>query len=325
MVPESLHSEIEAAWSDVLRSGRYVLGEQLEAFESELAAYLGVKHVVGVGSGTDALTLALRASGIGPGDEVIVPALTFIATAEAVCHVGATPVFCDVDIDTWTLTLDTVEPELTAKTKAIIPVDLFGNPAPYDELRQLDWLTIIEDACQAVGSTYQGHMCGSLGDAAAISFYPSKNLPGFGDGGAVATDDTEIAKQVALLRSHGSSDGRKHEITGFTSRLDELQAAALRVMLRNLPESIEDRKLWGRKFAYNFGSRAQRITEGGDSSWHQYGSKLTNRDAKLKPGGRSRVYYDPPLHQQRAMQEYYRGPLPTAEALSKLIVCTQLF
>src|SRR5438067_703516 len=189
----------------VLESGVFVLGPEVQAFERELAAYLGVRHVIGVANGTDAITIALRALGIRPGDEVVVPSFTFYASVEAVVTAGAQPVFCDVDPATRNVTADTVRPALTARTKAVVAVDLFGSPAPVPELSELG-LPVLEDAAQAAGASLGGVRAGALGDVATLSFYPSKNLPCFGDGGAVMTDDDGIAEQVRTLRFHGSHD-----------------------------------------------------------------------------------------------------------------------
>ncbi len=224
---------IAARIAEVAASGKYILGPELEAFESEFADYLGVGHVVGVGNGTDALTIGLRALGVGPGDEVVCPSLTFYATAEAIVNAGATPVFCDVDPDTWCVTADTVRPLLGERTAAIVPVHLFGNVAPVPELRELG-VPVLEDAAQAAGASLGGTMAGALGHAATFSFFPSKNLPCLGDGGAIATDDAEVAERARVLRFHGSKDKRHHTEVGYNSRLDSIQAAVLRLLLPEL-------------------------------------------------------------------------------------------
>lgn len=306
---------ILAAWREVLDSGTFVLGEQLAAFESEFASYIGVKHCIGVSSGTDALTLILRAT-IKPGDEVVVPALTFIATAEAVIHAGGVPVFCDVDRDTWCMTAETAYRQVTGKTAAILPVHLFGNPAPMAEFLPYveQGIPVIEDACQAAGSSYEGTMCGALGDAAAFSFYPSKNLAGVGDGGAVTTDDDEIAHRVRLFRHHGSADGQVHEQIGGTHRLDELQAAALRVRLAGLPERIATQRVQAELLKAR-GHQLQRETTGGTSSWHRFVTCEGDRQ------GGGRRYYEPPLHMQPSMRPYWRCELPNAERFARRNEC----
>ena len=228
-----------AAIVGVLDSGRFILGPEVEEFERELAAYLGVRHVVGVANGTDAITIALRRLGVGPGDDVIVPSFTFYASAEAIPHTGARPVFCDVDPDTFCVTAETVERALTPATKAVMPVHLFGRVAPVGDLRQLldgRGVAILEDTAQAAGARWGGQRAGSLADAATFSFFPSKNLFCFGDGGAIATNDDAVAENVRTLRFHGSRDKSTFTEVGWNSRLDALQAAVLRVTLGRLDD-----------------------------------------------------------------------------------------
>ena len=217
--------------TEVIEGGRFILGPEVKAFEQELAAYVGVAHASASANGTDAITIAARALGVEPGDEVIVPSFTFYATAEAIAAMGATPVFCDVDRDTRNITADTVRPAITPKTKAIVAVDLFGMPAEISEIRDAFGLPVIEDAAQALGASLDGVKAGALGDIATFSFYPSKNLGAFGDGGAITTDDDEFAERVHALRFHGSRDKQSFEYVGYNSRLDEIQAAILRVLL----------------------------------------------------------------------------------------------
>src|SRR5215210_5131294 len=230
---EPYHDRLSEAFDRVVRRGRYILGPEVEAFESEFADYLGVRHCVGVANGTDALTISLSALGVGPGDEVVMPSFTFYATAEAALVLGARPVYCDIDPATFCVTRDTVEAVLTEGTKAIVPVHLFGNVAPVPELRELG-VPVLEDAAQAAGATLGGRRAGALGDAAIFSFFPSKNLPGLGDGGAIATDDDGVAERARILRFHGSRDKQTYTEVGYNSRLDELQAAALRLLLPEL-------------------------------------------------------------------------------------------
>ena len=213
----------------------------MAAFESEFAAYLGVEHCVGVANGTDALTIALRALGVGPGDEVVMPSFTFYATAEAAIVAGATPVFCDIDPDTFCVTAETVKAVLTPRTKAIVPVHLFGNVAPVPELRELG-VPVVEDAAQAAGASLDGVKAGALADAATFSFFPSKNLPCLGDGGAIVTDDDRVAELARRLRFHGSTDKQTFTEVGYNSRLDEMQAAVLRVLLPELDGWNERRR-----------------------------------------------------------------------------------
>src|ERR671915_1445541 len=230
---EPYHDRLSEAVERVVRSGAYTLGPEVEAFEREFAVYLGVRHCVGVANGTDALTIALRAMGVGPGDEVVMPSFTFYATAEAALVMGAKPVFCDIDLDTFCVTAETVRAALTPRTKAIVPVHLFGNVAPVPELRELG-VPVLEDAAQAAGAELGGRKAGALGDAATFSFFPSKNLPCLGDGGAIATDDDELAERARILRFHGSKDKSTFTDVGYNSRLDEIQAAVLRVLLPEL-------------------------------------------------------------------------------------------
>lgn len=235
------HDRLAEAVERVTRSGRYILGPEVGAFEREFAAYLGARHVVGVANGTDALTIALRALGVGPGDEVVMPSFTFYATAEAAIVAGATPVFCDIDLDTFCVTAETVKAALTPRTKAIVPVHLFGNVAPVPELRELG-PPVLEDAAQAAGAELRGVKAGALGDAAIFSFFPSKNLPCLGDGGAIATNDDRVAETARILRFHGSKDKSTFTDVGYNSRLDEVQAAALRVLLPELDGWNERRR-----------------------------------------------------------------------------------
>ena len=228
-----IRQEIRQAIDRVLASELYILGPEVRAFEEEFADYCGCKHAVGVANGTDALTIALRAMGVGPGDEVIVPSFTFYASAEAIPPTGATPVFCDVDPRTYCVTAETVRAALTPRTKAVIAVHLFGNLAPVAEIEALG-VPVLEDAAQAAGSHSTAGRPGALGKAATFSFFPSKNLGCFGDGGMITTDDADVAERARTLRFHGSRDKVSYEQVGYNSRLDELQAAILRVQLPHL-------------------------------------------------------------------------------------------
>src|SRR6476660_4894796 len=231
---EPLRGELDAAIARVLDSKHFILGPEVEAFERELAGYIGANHAIGVANGTEALTIALRALGVGPGDEVVVPSFTFYASAEAIPPTGARPVFCDIDPETFCVTADTVKAALTPRTKAVIVVHLFGNVAPVAEIEALG-LPVLEDAAQATGSTAaDGRRAGALRSISTFSFFPSKNLGAFGDGGAVATSDDALAERVRMLRFHGSRDKETFELIGHNSRLDELQAGLLRVTLPHL-------------------------------------------------------------------------------------------
>src|SRR5947207_7098863 len=238
---ERHHGALAERMAAVVRSGRYVLGPEVKGFEHELAEYLGVSHAIGVANGTDALTIALRATGVQPGDHVVLPSFTFYATPESVVAAGAVPVFCDIDPATFCVTRQTVERAVTERTRAIVPVHLFGNVAPVDDLRELG-IPIVEDAAQAIGASVAGRRAGALGDAATFSFFPSKNLPCLGDGGAVVTDSDDVADRARRLRFHGSADKETFDEVGYNSRLDELQAAALRVLLPELDGWTEARR-----------------------------------------------------------------------------------
>lgn len=308
----------------VVEQGRFVLGPEVEAFESELAEYLGVGHVIGVGNGTDAITIALRALGIDRGDEVIVPSLTFYATAEAVAEFGAVPVFCDVDRDTRNVTVDTVRAAMTPRTRAIVAVDLFGLPAPVAELRELG-LPVLEDAAQAAGARAGGRMAGSLGDAATFSFYPSKNLGAFGDGGAIATDDDEVADQARALRFHGSRDKQTFEYVGYNSRLDEMQAAILRVLLPELDRWCDGRRAGAAAYAAAGIDRyvgVPVVPAGLEPAWHLYVVTHPRADELLAAlagaGIQARGYYRVPLHRQPAMARFVAelGELPVTDELA---------
>ncbi|MDH7498414.1 MAG: DegT/DnrJ/EryC1/StrS family aminotransferase, partial [Syntrophomonadaceae bacterium] len=240
-----LQGEIDAAMRAVLERGSYIMGPEVGQFEEEMAQYLGVRHAIGVGSGSDALLLSLQALGIGPGDEVIVPAFTFFATAGAVTRLGATPVFVDIEREAFHLDLDMVEDLLRArpKVKALIPVHLFGRPCDMPRLMEMAvrfGVWVVEDACQAIGATLsvdgRPRMAGTIGDTGCFSFFPSKNLGCFGDGGMVVTNDDRLADRIRLLRVHGARPKYHHLLVGCNSRLDTLQAAVLRVKLRHLPE-----------------------------------------------------------------------------------------
>jgi dTDP-4-amino-4,6-dideoxygalactose transaminase len=231
---ERLWDEVTAAIHAVVRSGQFIMGPQVKRLEEEVAAYHGVRRAVAVNSGTDALVIALRAMGIGPGDEVLVPPFTFFATAEAVSMVGATPVFVDVEPDTYNLDVTLLEGRLTPRTRAVVPVHLFGQAVDMDPLLALarrHGLRVLEDAAQSFGAGYRGRRVGGIGDAGALSFFPSKNLGGYGDGGMIVTDDDALAEECAMLRVHGSRRKYYNEAIGYNSRLDEIQAAVLRVKL----------------------------------------------------------------------------------------------
>src|SRR6202165_4652825 len=244
-----LREELRAAVTRVLDSERYILGPEVRAFEEEFGAYCGAPPAVGVANGTEAITIALRAMGVGPGDEVVVPSFTFYASAEAIPPTGATPVFCDIDPDTYCVTADTVRAALTPRTRAVVVVHLFGNVAPVTEIEALG-VPVLEDAAQAAGSRAANGRPGALGAAATFSFFPSKNLACFGDGGMITTADSQLAERARILRFHGSRDKVTYEQVGYNSRLDELQAAILRVQLPHLEQWADGRRQAGRHYAH---------------------------------------------------------------------------
>jgi len=241
----NLKNEIDAAISDVLEQTRFILGPNVSALEEEIAAYHDLSHAVGVANGTDALLLALRAFGIGAGDEVITTPFTFIATAEVIALLGATPVFVDICPETFNLDCSRIAEKITTKTKAIIPVHLFGHPAemaPIMEIAGKYNIKVIEDCAQAFGAKYNGRKVGTIGDVGCFSFFPSKNLAGYGDGGMVITNNEEIAGQIKILRNHGSAKRYYHQAIGYNSRLDEIQAAIIRVKLKKIDQFNEARR-----------------------------------------------------------------------------------
>jgi dTDP-3-amino-3,4,6-trideoxy-alpha-D-glucose transaminase len=316
---EPLLPRVREVIEDVLVSGEFILGRNVAAFEREAAAYLGVRESVGVANGTDALVLVLDALGVGPGDEVICPAFTFYATAEAIARRGATPVFADVDAATMNLDPEDVAARITPTTKAVIAVHLFGRPAPLAELSALG-VPVIEDAAQAFGSPDIARS----GVASTFSFYPTKNLFCLGDGGLVSSDDEELAERVRRLRFHGSRDKVDFELIGYNSRLDELQAAVLRVFLEELDSWVAQRReAAGRYAELGLGAACEIPEDEAGHVYHLFVCRSPDRDrirAALKAEGiGSAVYYATPLHRQPALAHlgYARGSLPVTEQLAQ--------
>lgn len=311
---DELRTELDAAYRRVMESGWYILGNEVEAFESEFAAYCGVRYGVGVGNGLDALHLILRAYGIHEGDEVIVPAHTFIATWLAVSLVGATPVPVEPHERTYNLNADLIETAVTPRTKAIIAVHLYGQPADMDSISAIarrHGLKVIEDAAQAHGACYKGRKVGSLGDAAAFSFYPAKNLGACGDGGAVTTDDADLARSVRGLRNYGSQTKYTHDVMGMNTRLDELQAAFLRVKLRKLDQWNSRRAALARSYLTRIDPRRSGVElpyapDWTEPVWHLFVVRTPDRDAlqrRLRDHGiETLVHYPVPPHRQGAYQ-----------------------
>jgi dTDP-4-amino-4,6-dideoxygalactose transaminase len=324
-----LRPRILEAVADVIDSGRFILGPNVQAFEEESAAALGAAHGVGVANGTDALVLALRAYGIGPGDEVICPAYTFYATPESIAAVGAIPVFADIEPTTFQLDPAAVQAAIGPATRAIMAVHLFGHPAPMRALREIadaHDLVLIEDAAQAFGARLDGRPCGSLGDVATFSFFPTKNLGGFGDGGLVVTDDAEVAERVRELRFHGSRDKRTFTRVGMNSRLDELQAAILRILLPELGGWNAARRAVADR--YRAGGLDRFVTlpgvaDGAEPIYHLYVVRSTDREAvraTLQEAGIGAVvYYDVPHHLQPVFAHlgYREGSLPETERAAR--------
>jgi dTDP-4-amino-4,6-dideoxygalactose transaminase len=322
---ERYHERLGHRLAEVAATGRYILGPEVAAFEAEFAAYCGARHCIGVANGTDAITIALRALGVGPGDEVVVPSFTFYASVEATVNAGATPVFCDVDPATFCVTRETVERAVTERTKAIVAVDLFGWLPPLDELRELGQ-PVLEDAAQAHGAARAGGRSGTLGDAGTFSFFPSKNLGCLGDGGAIVTNSDEVAEVARRLRFHGSTDKVTYTEVGYNSRLDELQAAVLRVLLPELDGWNDARRAAARAYAERGladvpGIELPRSGEPREHVFHLYVVRHPRADALAAALAQrqvgARAYYRRPVHLQPAMERYggERLDLPgTAEA-----------
>jgi dTDP-3-amino-3,4,6-trideoxy-alpha-D-glucose transaminase len=316
----ALRGELRAAVDRVLDSERYILGPEVAAFEREFADYCGANHAVAVANGTEAITIALRALGVGPGDEVVVPSFTFYASAEAIPPTGATPVFCDIDPDTYCVTAETVRAALTPRTKAVIAVHLFGNVAPIAEIEALG-VPVLEDAAQAAGSRSEAGPPGALGRAATFSFFPSKNLGCFGDGGIITTSDQAVAEHARTLRFHGSHDKITYEQVGYNSRLDELQAAILRVQLPHLDDWADGRRAAGRYYEEaGMGELATlpRPVDGASPAWHLYvvaHPEVERLESALKDAEVGhKAYYRTPVHHQAAMREWGAGvDLPATE------------
>jgi len=315
-----LREELRAAIDRVLETERFILGPEVAGFERELAHYCATGYAVGVANGTDAITIALRAMGVGPGDEVVVPSFTFYASVEAIVHTGATPVFCDIEADTYCATADTVHAALTPRAKAVIAVHLFGNVAPVPEIEALG-VPVLEDAAQALGSESAFGRPGSLGMAATVSFYPSKNLPAFGDAGAILTSEESIAEQARILRFHGSRDKVDYEQVGYNSRLDELQAAILRVQLPYLQRWADGRRQAARHYEEAGLGELVGLPQpvpGASPAWHLYVVSHPDVErverALAAAGIGCKAYYRTPVHRQAPMREWGAGVrLPATE------------
>lgn len=332
---QSIRQPLDAAYRRVVDSGWFVMGPELEAFEAEFAQYCGVTHCIGVGNGLEALRLLLRAYDIGPGDEVIVPSNTFIATWLAVTECGAIPVPVEPSIETYNIDPALISNAITSRTRAIVPVHLYGQPADMDQINALaakHSLVVIEDSAQAQGARYKNRRAGSLGHAAATSFYPGKNLGALGDGGAVLTNDDWIALKVQQLRNYGSTVKYQHELLGYNSRLDEMQAAFLRAKLAVLDEWNARRREIAKQYAKlleGVDIVLPRVTDDVEPVWHLYVIRSGRRNA-LKAhldqhGVSTVVHYPIPPHRQTCYQEFREHKLPISESLAEEVLSLPMF
>jgi dTDP-4-amino-4,6-dideoxygalactose transaminase len=333
----SIKPEIDAAILDVLNKGAYILGGHEKDFEGEIASYLGVKHAVGLASGTDALIIALRAVEAGPGDEVIVPAYSFFATAGAVLTVGATPVFVDVTPGTYLIDVNKIESRITAKTKAIIPVHLYGQPADMDEIMAIAskyHLAVLEDNAQGFGSEYKGKKSGTIGTIGCISFFPSKNLGAYGDAGMVVTNDDALAEKMRMLRVHGWKKKYFPEMLGYNSRLDEIQAAILQVKLKHIDTWNNRRhelaQIYTRELSKS-GIETPVELPGRKHVYHLYMIGFKNRDEIQKglsdAGVSTALYYPQPLHLAKPCEKlgYKPGDMPISEKASTNLLAIPIY
>ncbi len=324
-----LREELDEAWRRVMESGWFILGRELEVFEAEFAAYCGARHCIGVGNGLEALHLILRAMEIGQGDEVIVPAHTYIATWLAVSYAGAVPVPVEPDEGTFNIDPSRIEAAITGRTRAIMAVHLYGLPAdmdPINEVARRHGLQVVEDAAQAHGARYRGKKTGTLGDAAGFSFYPGKNLGAMGDGGAVVTNDDDIADRVRVLRNYGSRVKYHNEVKGFNSRLDELQAAILRVKLKELDEWNDRRREVAARYCRKLSGVVglPGIPAWGEHVWHLFVARHAERDrvrTSLEQRGiDTLIHYPVPPHLSEAYSGHVQpGVLPITESLAKTV------
>lgn len=334
----SIKSDIDDAISGVLENTQFIGGEEVHSFEQEFAEFSGVRHAIGVGNGTDAITLVLKALGVGAGDEVITVANTFIATAEAISSLGATPVFVDVDPSHFNMSPESLEDAITERTKAIIPVHLYGQPAPMDAIcaiAQRHGLYVVEDSAQAHGSTYKGKPVGAWGDAGTFSFYPGKNLGAYGDAGAVVTNDDLLAERIRMIRDHGRTGKYIHEHVGVNSRLDTIQAAILRVKLRHLGEWTERRRniasVYTKLLASSEEVEAPQELDGGKHVYHLYVVQSDDREglqsSLAEHGVASGIHYPVPLHVQPAYSHlgYSKGQFPVSERLADRILSLPMY
>jgi len=335
---DTLRADLQKAWSEALDSSAFIGGAAVEKFETAFAEFCQTAHAIGVGTGTDALVLALRALGVGPGDEVITASNSFVATAEAIVHAGATPVFVDIDPETYTIDVERIEDRITARTKAIIPVHLYGQPADMHKVLEIARryeLRVIEDAAQAHGARYHGRRVGSIGDAACFSFYPAKNLGACGDAGAVVTSDPGTAEAVRKLRDHGGLRKYEHDVVGYNSRLDALQAAVLQLKLKHLEERNERRRRHAQTYAELLSGIPGIVTpfepDGISSVYHLYVVRIEkgNRDDLQRHlrecGVQTGIHYPTPIHCTRAFAGFRSGSCPVAERYAERILSLPMY
>jgi len=333
---EPIKEEIKTALKEILDSGRFILGKNVNSLESEISSYLGAKHAVGLASGTDALYLSLRALDIKQGDEVITTPFSFIATAEAITYVGAKPVFVDIDNDTLNMDMAKLEEKISQNTKAIIVVHLFGLPADMNELASLAKkynLKIIEDCAQAFGAKYRKSYVGSIGDCGCFSFYPSKNLGAYGDGGMLTTNSPDINEKVRVLRNHGTVGAYKHDFIGYNSRLDEIQAAILRIKHKHIDEYNGRRQQIAEIYSFLLRNVVKCPVTKDDRShvYHQYTIRSSQRDriahALQESSVSSVIYYPLPMHLQQAFRflGYKEGDFPESEAAAKEVISIPIY
>lgn len=333
---EPIKEEIKQALKDILDSGQFILGPNVKSFEQEITSYYNVGYALGLASGTDALFLCLKALGLKQGDEVITTPFTFIATAEAIAYVGATPVFVDIDRHTLNIDAAKIEEKITPRTKAVIAVHLFGLPADMDKIMALEGkygLKVVEDCAQSFGASYKGKKTGSLGAAGCFSFYPSKNLGAYGDGGMMITCRQDIYEKVKTLRNHGAVAPYRHSFIGYNSRLDEIQAAILRIKLKHIDEYNRKRGSLARLYTSILDGAVQCPVELSDRThvYHQYTIRTQRREkiiSVLKENNISSViYYPVPLHLQEAFNYlgYKKGDLPESEAAADEVMSLPIY
>lgn len=333
---EGIRKEVEEAVSAVLESTAYILGPRVKEFEAKVAEYVGVSDGIGVANGTDALHLSVEALGIGEGDEVITTPFTFFATTEAILYERATPVFVDIDPETYCIDVNKIEEKITPRTKAILPVHMFGHPADMKAIMDIadkHGLMVIEDCAQSIGAHIDGKKTGSFGNTGCFSFYPSKNLGAFGDGGLITLNDREVAESILKFRNHGSAGGYLHEVVGINSRLDELQAAILLIKLKRIDQYNDLRRKWAAMYTSLLKDKVACPVEhkGCHHVYHQYTLRHPERDRikgrLAKEGISSNVYYPIPVHLQPALADMgiKKGDMPEAEKASEEVLSLPIF